>query len=990
MNNIEINISNTKGTILGKLDLGDAEINTIFSLVDVREPDKRSANYTKTFTIPGTKRNHQIFSHIQSEGFEAWSYDPNFKLLAQILVNGNQYFDGDLQLNDLVKDDSDNIVGYNITIYQKFIDFYKNIQGKINELIDLSEYNHDYTYKNIVGSWDKFVMKNNKQSAFNLGDGYVYPYDWKGQSDFRYYRINDFRPAIYLKTIVDKLFKSQGITYQSNFFNSDYFKKLIVPNPGDGVMALSQTTINQSSTRVGMIDQSSNPSHPPGTANDIYLLEIDSRTNYEVTTAPTFTDENDDLNQYYDSNNNFQNNKMRVPKNGKYIFNIRIPLRVLFTGITPTGSTIGEFKTVGGQYEVMLYLKKNGSVIDSWKETMTDPNYGSNKFAYTTDTVFVGDEYVGFFQEGDVVSVEVKLISTVSNFNYKTSQKNFIGYTNVNTLVKLCLTNISSSFVGDQRPIFSMALIDEVVEEGDYLTINDFIPDMKGSDLIKDVNKMFNLYWMPIGKDKFLIEPRDNFYIGGRVKDWTYAVDEESEIKMEPLYELTANEYNFTYSEDSDFYNTDYVSNFEEVYSTKNITIDNDFIDESLDIKTIFSASPLIRMGVTDRKGVGYVDADNNYQKPRLRLLFYGGLLKTTSAWFIKSTINGYVFPGFAKYPYAGHLDNPDTPTYDLSWAVPKKQYYNWDSLVNSNLYNLFWKSHIEEITDKNGHLLTGTFILSDLDMIGFDIRDTIQFRGVYYRVNKITHNPLLGVAEVELLKLKNYNAFKTSTINGNVAAGTGNVAGTTWGWGYTKYRSTTLSNGSTGITLPTRWNTPQTWNAMNPTFVPTYTWYDTNTSISGFSNPITYKNGSTNGDIVPVKSYYPTKVSSVNNNFYSTQGAIKVLGQNNNIAPTALNVEINGDNNLIGNVVKNIKITGNNNLVESGVENVSIVGDNQHVKRSNVSYVHGNIIDENGIRPNVSILRGGKDSIGGSCILSGGKNSVLAKTTYYGGQDRV
>jgi hypothetical protein len=51
MNNIEINVSSVSGQILGKLDLGDAEINTIFSLVDVREPDKRSANYTTTFTI---------------------------------------------------------------------------------------------------------------------------------------------------------------------------------------------------------------------------------------------------------------------------------------------------------------------------------------------------------------------------------------------------------------------------------------------------------------------------------------------------------------------------------------------------------------------------------------------------------------------------------------------------------------------------------------------------------------------------------------------------------------------------------------------------------------------------------------------------------------------------------------------------------------------------------------------------------------------------
>jgi len=984
MNNIEINVSNFDGKILGKLDLGDAEINMVFSLVDIREPEKRKINHTKTFNIPGSKKNHQIFSHIQSEGFEAWLYDPNFKLEAQILVNGNQYFNGYLQLNDMIKDDSDNIVEYSITIYQKFTDFYKNIKEKLVDLIDLSEYDHEYSYKNIVNSWETSIIKNNKTSAFNLGDGYVYPYDWKGQSDFRYYQINDFRPAIYLKTLVDKVFKSQGITYQSNFFNSDYFKKLIVPNPGDRDIALTKEQIDQTSTRVGLVDQPAIPGQPGETSNDLYINNFDSRSGMAYGGTVFFNDKSDTLNNYYDTNNNFQLNKMIVPKNGKYIINLRLPLRIFFTGLQLNGTPIGDVRTAGGPYEITLFLKKNGIVIDSWKETMTDPNYDKTDIgAYVTDTVFVGDEYTGFFQAGDTITMDYRLDATKSNFTYKTRKRvSPLVWVEVRTTVRLCLTNISSSFVGDQRPIFSMTLAEEKVEEGDYLSMNFFIPDVKADDLIKDVNKMFNLHWLQIAPDKFLIEPRDNFYIGGKIKDWTYAVDEESEIKIEPLYELTANRYTYSYSEDADYYNEDYMADYEEVYSTREIKVENDFIDQTLELKTGFAASPIIRMGATDRKGVGYVDLDNNYKRPKLRVLFYGGLVKTTSAWFIKSSLNNYIFPGFGTYPYAGHLDNPDNPTYDLSWGVPKKLYYDWDTLVNSNLFNLFHRSHIEEITDKNGHLLTGTFILDDLDMIGFDIRDTIQFRNVYYRVNKITHNPLLGVAEVELLKLKNYTAFKTSTITSGV---NGNVAGTTWGWGYTKYRTTTISNGSTGITLPTIWQTPQTWNNTNPTFLPTLSYYDPETTSVGFKNPNYIKNGTSFADVVPVKSYYPTKIS-LDENFYSRQGAISVLGKRNYVAPTALNVDINGDDNKVGNVVKNVKITGNNNLVESGVENVTIVGDNQHVRRSNVSYIYGNIFDEAGFRKNISILRG---SING-CVIKGGKNSVLANTIYSGGQDRV
>lgn len=973
MNNIEINISNSIGNILGKLDIGDADINTVFSLVDVREPDKRNTNHTKTFTIPGTKRNHQIFTHIQTEGFEAWNYNPNFKLTAQILVNGNQYFNGYLQLNDLVKDDSDNIVGYNITIYQEFTNFYKNIDVKMIGLIDLSEYDHEYNYLNIIRSWDKSIIKNGAVSAFNLGDGYVYPYDWKGQSDFRNYAINDFKPAMYLKTLVDKVFKSQGVTYQSNFFESEYFKKLIIPYGGDSDIKLTKEQIDRTSTRVGYNDQPSNPSKPPGVAYDIYLLNIDSRTNAKWTADPVFTDKSDSLNSYYDSNNNYTFEKMVVPKNGKYIFNIRLFTRIFFTTIDKDGLPHGEIKAVGGDYELMIYLRKNGSTIDTYKYTMTNSNYDQWKPAYTTDIIEASEEYVGNFALGDQISVRLELISTKSRYSTKTLVKNIAGIAvQKTTLVKLNLTNIDVTNIGDQRPIFSMALVDEKVEEGDTLDMNSFIPDMKAGDLIKTVNKMFNLYWQPIGDSEFLIEPRDNFYIGGKIKDWTYAVDEESEITMVPLYELTSNKYIFTYSEDDDFYNTDYIDDYEEVYSTKEINIENDFIDQTLEIKPLFAASPLIKFNGTDRKGVGYVDEENNYKKPKIRILFYGGLIKTSNPWFIKSTINGNIFSGFTKYPYAGHLDNPDSPTWDLSWSVPKKYYYNWDALVNSNLFNMFWRSQIEEITDKNGHLLTGTFILDDLDMIEFDIRDTIQFRGVYYRVNKITHNPLLGVADVELLKLKTYTAFKTSTISGNVASGNGNVAGTRWGSNSTIITTSTITSGSTGFRTPYIWRVPQTWNSSNPTFQPV---------LQEVIRP-----SPSFGDIVPTKSYYDTKVSNINNNSYSKQGSVKILGINNYVAPTALNIEVSGDNNKVGNITKNIRITGNNNLVESGVENVTIIGDNKHVRRSNVSYIYGNIIDEAGVRTNITILRGSTNG----CVVRGGIDSVKANMIYNGGQNTI
>ena len=115
MNRIEIKVSNVAGNIIGKLDIGEAEINTVYQLSDIIEPTTKTTNHTKTFTIPRSKINNQIFQHIYEGGFSSFSYNPNLKLNAQVLVNGNQYFSGNLQLNDIIKVDN-KIVGYDITI----------------------------------------------------------------------------------------------------------------------------------------------------------------------------------------------------------------------------------------------------------------------------------------------------------------------------------------------------------------------------------------------------------------------------------------------------------------------------------------------------------------------------------------------------------------------------------------------------------------------------------------------------------------------------------------------------------------------------------------------------------------------------------------------------------------------------------------------------------------------------------------------------------
>jgi hypothetical protein len=93
-----------------KADLSnDISGDITYSLADIRTPDKRQVNYTKTLTLEGTALNNYIFGNIFDIDVENDPIDPTLPNIgvnytpkrlakAQILSDGVQIFDGTLRL----------------------------------------------------------------------------------------------------------------------------------------------------------------------------------------------------------------------------------------------------------------------------------------------------------------------------------------------------------------------------------------------------------------------------------------------------------------------------------------------------------------------------------------------------------------------------------------------------------------------------------------------------------------------------------------------------------------------------------------------------------------------------------------------------------------------------------------------------------------------------------------------------------------------------
>jgi hypothetical protein len=184
---------------------------------DVNNPQKRLSDYSKTITIPEGKLVNQIFEHAFDVNVDYLTFNPNLKTSYQILQDGVLVIDGYCQL--LAIKNVDGLVTYEIAATGKVGDLFEKIKDKYLQDLDLSALDHTWTQANVEDSW-----------TATIGEGYVYPMiDIGGRSRYDNWKVQDFKPAIYLKQYLDTILTEAGYTYDSTFFETTLFKSLIVP-----------------------------------------------------------------------------------------------------------------------------------------------------------------------------------------------------------------------------------------------------------------------------------------------------------------------------------------------------------------------------------------------------------------------------------------------------------------------------------------------------------------------------------------------------------------------------------------------------------------------------------------------------------------------------------------------------------------------------------------------------------------------------------------
>jgi hypothetical protein len=697
-----------------------------YAVDDLTNTDSKSTSFSKTIVLPGTANNNRLFGNIfefSNSNFELnsgqnifYNFNASKSAKARLEINGLQVMKGVLRLLEIIRDGD--YIEYEVALFGELGGFFSSLGAKRIEQLDFSDYNHTYDVSAITSSWDNA----------NDGEGYYYPLiDYGNVSPLndaqfakKSFYWTAFRPALFVREYISKIIETAGYTFSSTFMNTDFFKRLIIPNNQQRLSTL-QSRIFSGSPRFG----------PKMTqVNVAYDIQLYNTINGLFTTSNfiTFT---------YNSGTNFS---------GTINMNLAGLIQNTVFIDTPSGP-VEYVSTVFAEFALL----KNGSTyiyanqVGSQRPTIIGFQ-NAMEANFNVSATFGSAANPVTFTNGDTF----KLVIVMFRYELFESEP---------------AVNIQSGTLSiEGSPLYTPATY------GQTLAITDTIP--KGilqKDFFSSILKMFNLM---VTEDKdiekhLIIEPYIDFYNTDRTTylDWSDKVDRSKPIKIKPMSEVNARFYQFKYKQDNDYWNEKYRKKNVEGYGDRVFDNALEFTKDTDTTEVIFSATPLVGYSGTGHDKVfpaiyKYNNSAEEMIEHNIRILSARKITGVTT-WRIRTNILDATLATVTSYGYAGHFDHPITMNYDLNFGATKELFYsvNTSSIyasLSTNLFNVFYSPYFAEITDKDSRLVTCKMRLNEKDIYNLDFGRFVWVDGVLYRLIKIVDYSEADVCEVQLLRAIN------------------------------------------------------------------------------------------------------------------------------------------------------------------------------------------------------------------------------------------
>lgn len=700
-----------------RLDLSeDISMEFTYQIDDIREFATRETNFSKTIVLPGTSNNNKQFGYVFEFGSEnfyessqsnvGYNFNASKSAACVIYVDRVQIFQGSLRLLEMIVDNG--TVEYEVSVFGELGGLVQAIGNAKLEQLDFSAYDTEWTVANIKQSWEYATgvqVSGVTVTGYYPGSGLYFPLidygnlsvskdDW----DFR-----AMRPALYAKEIIDKIITNAGYTYDCDFFNSQLFRRLIIPNNQKSIRNFTSLGLKANADAVTYTNVG-NISWTEVNIGDFSLNAPDTIFTYNSATAFTGT--------------------------------LYVELQ-------------GEVNEAGTYLDIQI--RKNGTAIYTHSNS---PNAGDiiSMFAELTNQVFNQNDTLSVYINTDIRGLGITLFEGYLTLTSSTPQYVTVGYgetIQINDTIPRGIFQVD--FFSSIVKMFNLYVI-ESTSKDKHVTIVPYI-DYYEDALELLITDDFTTLFLVDQTNALLLESSSV-----TSRDFTYKLDRSKPYRLKPMAELNGRYFEYKYKQDSDYYNEQYFKKYSIGYGDRLEDTGYEFAKEKQTAEVIFAATPLVGYDGEDKVFSTIFKLNNNVEDPTEHVIRIMQAKKITgvNAWDIKnggSTID----TGLTYYGYAGHLDDPDVPQTDINFGAPNELYFELVSQYPSaNLFNGFWSDYVAEITDKDSKLLSAYFRLTEMDIYGLNFARLIYLDGALWRLNRvIDYNPMVqDTTQVELLKV--------------------------------------------------------------------------------------------------------------------------------------------------------------------------------------------------------------------------------------------
>ena len=679
------------------LDLLESNpIKLTMSVSDIIEPTESPSTFSQTFRVPNTATNDLFFK--SAFNINAVTFDATKKIDAYIDDSNVIIAVGNIRLSNIFTNNRDNNSEYEITFFGEVSDFASKIGGGFLNSLSLSQYNHEKNYVNIVNSWNLNLL--NGDVIYPLIEwGYDYLNGHPVQNTLALHHgtyapngftnnghplsIDQFKPVIRAKALIDAIFQGSGYTYESDFLEgSDFMNQYVITEQTDSA---TDTTISKMQAS-GLWQQ---------------LLYA----NDQVIQLP---------NEVFDPLRALNDNVFKVP--------IQFPNPADYYIFTIQGwYTANYFANLN--FDIQIYNVTTNTIIATTTfivSSLSVPYYFSTTFNIDNTLAALGEElvfrvYHPFFAGAPKNNIsEVQVLQSTSQGNIAVLNKYLPNNVKIIDFLKAIIQrfNLVLEPSKSKEKHFEITPWVDWVQQGtqrDWTSFVDGNIDIQSTPLFNSQTRANT--WLDDEDSDYV-----NYNFQTATKTTYGQLDLDSNIEV--LTGKTVTQSLFA--------------------PTPLLPIGNSSAETDATANQKLAARFLIPHIAKD------TTTERTPITPKLRLVYYNGLVTAPLQWHVKN--DALVTQHLNQYPLVSQYSQFNATNFnDLAWRNAAPLYDITPSVANpemrttNDLWNTYWRKWYDFTFDKFGRILEMNIILDYKKIWDLKFNDKIFIKDSWFMINKIT-----------------------------------------------------------------------------------------------------------------------------------------------------------------------------------------------------------------------------------------------------------